>query len=159
MTMVYNKHNLEEFVRFADVVVCAVMEMGKASPILITKEMVKSMKKGAAIIDLSVDTGGCCETSRPIPGYDSVYTYEGVIHFTVPNIPSWVPRTSSHALNNVLVPYLRAFLEHGTKGAIARTPDIRRGVSTLDGEVTHELLKPFGFPVRNLDDLAAEGQS
>ena len=148
----------ETSVHTSDVVVCAVMDPGKRSPILITKDMVKSMKKGAAIVDLSIDTGGCCETSRPIPGFGSVYTYEGVLHFAVPNIPSWVPRTASHALSNILVPYLKDFLIHGVRGAIAMNREIQRGIFTYDGVVTHPLLQSFGFPVEDIDKLVSEGK-
>jgi alanine dehydrogenase len=159
ITIVYNRHNLEKFVKFADVVVCAVMDPGKRSPILITKDMVKSMKKGAAIIDLSIDTGGCCETSRPIPGFESVYTYEGVLHFSVPNIPSWVPRTASHALSNILVPYIRDFVIHGVSKAIAMNQEIQRGVFTHDGNATHPLLESSGFPCKAFDVRTTEDES
>ncbi|OGF60104.1 MAG: hypothetical protein A2Y62_16825, partial [Candidatus Fischerbacteria bacterium RBG_13_37_8] len=104
VTMVITKKNLAKVVTFADVLVGAVLEPGKRAPILITRDMVKTMKEGTVILDFSIDQGGCIETSRLTPNLDSVYKDEGVIHFAMPNVPSLVARTSTSTLTNALIP-------------------------------------------------------
>lgn len=132
--------NIEKFVRFADVLVGAVLEPGARAPVLVKRETVRAMKRGAVIIDYSIDQGGCIETSRLVPHQDYIYEEEGVIHFCVPNCSSLVARTASLALTNALLPYLRAIAREGLPGALWHHPDLARGVFTLGGYITNEQL-------------------
>ncbi len=153
VTMLYNKRNLQKLLQFADVVICAVLVPGARTPILITRDMVKSMKKGAVLIDFSIDQGGCSETTRLTPGEDFVYEDEGVIHFAVPNVPSRVARTATHALTNAILPYLKKMIELGVDRALLEIPDLRNGVYTYRGYVTNKNIAREGLEYRELEEL------
>ncbi len=99
-TMMANDYNLNRVVGFADVLVGAVLLPGERAPVLITREMVRRMRRGSVIMDFSIDHGGCVETSRPMTLRDPTFVAEGVTHFCVPNLPAAVARTASHALTN-----------------------------------------------------------
>jgi alanine dehydrogenase len=98
--------------------------------------MVKAMRRGSVILDFSVDQGGTVETVRLTPSEEFAYTQDGVVHFAVPNVPSWVPRTASHALSNQLVNYLLAFGRDGWREALKALPELQTGVDTCCGYVT-----------------------
>ncbi len=98
------------------------------------------MRPGAVIMDFSIDQGGCVETSRPIPGPDEVYTTEGVVHFAVPNLPSWVARTATHALTNSLVAYLRPHADKSWEDMLKAAPDLQRGLYTYGGKAVRRSL-------------------
>jgi len=153
VTLISNRRNIERIVRFADVLIGAVLTPGKRTPILVTREMVKQMKPGAVIIDFSIDQGGCCETSRFCPGEDYIYVEEGVIHFAVPNTPSWVARTATHVLNHSVIPYLKKIVQLGLVGALKESKPLARGVYTYKGKVVHRSLYQAGYPEANLEDL------
>ncbi|HVN77617.1 MAG TPA: alanine dehydrogenase [Terriglobia bacterium] len=136
VTLPYNQRNLAKLVQFADVLICAVQIPGERTPQLVSRDMVKSMKAGSVLIDFAVDQGGTSETTRLTPTEDMVYIEEGVTHFAVPNVPSWVARTASHVLSNVLLPYLLTVGNKGIVGALKLSPEIRAGVCTYDGHVT-----------------------
>lgn len=136
-TMFANKYNLQRAVKFADVLVGAVLLPGQRAPILVTREMVRSMRPGSVIIDFSIDEGGCVETSRPTTLRDPSYLYEGVVHYCVPNMTSVVARTTSYAVTNAALPYLRSIGEYGILGALQRQPGLRRGINLYQGELTH----------------------
>lgn len=106
VTELATPYNIEKAIRFADVFIGAVFIRGEKPPRLVTHDMIREMKKGAVVMDISIDQGGCIETSRPTTHSDPVFVVDGVIHYCVPNIPSAVPRTSSHALSNVVFPYV-----------------------------------------------------
>ncbi len=142
ITLPYNRKNLGKLVEFADVLVCAVQVPGERTPILVTRSMVASMRRGSVILDFSVDQGGAVETIRPTPNEDLSYTEEGVIHFAVPNVPSWVPRTASHALSNVLLPYLLDFGRQGVEATLRESRELRAGVGAYRGYVTSRYLSP-----------------
>jgi alanine dehydrogenase len=144
VTLPYNQRNLAKLVQFADVLICAVQIPGERTPRLVTREMVKSMKPGSVLIDFAVDQGGASETIRLTPTEDMVYIEEGVTHFGVPNVPSWVPRTASHVLSNVLLPYLLTIGKEGIPGALKLSTEIRAGVCAYQGFVTSSHL-PHDF--------------
>jgi alanine dehydrogenase len=135
-TALASQYNLERYVEFADVLVGAVFIPGQKAPHVISDAMVRRMKKGSVILDVSIDQGGCVETSRPTTLSDPVFLKHGVIHYCVPNIASSVARTASHALNNVLLSYVQDIATHGL-GAFARNSSLRRGVYLYQGQCTN----------------------
>lgn len=139
-TMVAYPFNIARVVRFVEVLVGAVLVRGARAPILVTREMVRAMKKGAVILDFSIDQGGCVETSRPTTLRDPVYIEEGVVHFCVPNAPGVIPRTSTHAFNNAAWPYIRHIADAGLEQALADLPALRQGLALRDGQIVHEAL-------------------
>ncbi|HEY67541.1 MAG: alanine dehydrogenase [Chloroflexi bacterium] len=139
-TMVSYPFNIARVARFAEVLIGAVLVPGARTPIIVTREMVRSMKRGAVIMDFSIDQGGCVETSRPTTLRDPVFMEEGVVHFCVPNVPGAVPRTATHAFNNAVWPYLRRIAEVGWEQALEEMPALARGVATRDGEIVNEPL-------------------
>jgi alanine dehydrogenase len=137
-TMVSNEYNLSRAVQFADVLVGCVLVPGERAPVLITREMIRQMRPGSVIIDFSIDQGGCLETSRPTTLRDQTYVEEGVIHFCVPNYTAAVPRTTTHALTNAIVPYLMDIGEYGLLGTLKRDPALAHGINVYQGRLSHE---------------------
>src|ERR1700723_1067429 len=131
-------HAIEELVRDADLVIGAVLIAGAAAPKLVTRAMVKSMKPGAVLVDIAIDQGGCFETSRPTTHAEPTYVLDGVIHYCVTNMPGAVPRTSTFALTNATLPYVRALADHGWRQAIANDLGLARGLNVHAGQLTHE---------------------
>jgi alanine dehydrogenase len=129
---------IEELVRDADLVIGAVLIAGAAAPKLVSRAMVKSMKAGAVLVDIAIDQGGCFETSRPTTHAEPTYVLDGVIHYCVTNMPGAVPRTSTFALTNATLPYVRALADHGWQEAIARDAGLARGLNVHAGQLTHE---------------------
>jgi len=137
-TVYSTAHAIEELVRDADLVIGAVLIAGAAAPKLVTRAMVKSMKAGAVLVDIAIDQGGCFETSRPTTHAEPTYLLDGVIHYCVTNMPGAVPRTSTFALTNATLPYVRALADHGWQRAIAEDSGLARGLNVHAGHVTHE---------------------
>ncbi len=129
------KENLEKFVAFAEVLVGAVLVPGEIAPIVVTKEMVQRMRPGSVILDFSFDQGGCVETTRMQGPTGGVFVREGILHFAVPNCPSFVARTSSYALTHALLPFLLSMQQKGLKRAVAEWKDLQRGCYLFNGEV------------------------
>ncbi len=143
ITLISNQFNIERIITFADVIIGAVYEYGKKPPILITDDLLSSMKSGALLIDVAIDQGGCFETSRPTTHSNPTYVKEGIIHYCVPNIPASVARIASRALNNVILPYLLQIGNKGLQKVLASEDELRRGLITLNGQCT----------VKNIADL------
>jgi alanine dehydrogenase len=129
---------VENSVLQADLVIGAVLIPGARAPKLVTRSMIDRMKAGAVVVDVSIDQGGCFETSRPTTHSDPVYRVGNVTHYCVSNMPGAVPVTSTFALTNVTLPYVEAIAAHGVREAIARDPALARGVNVLDGKLTYE---------------------
>ncbi|MCZ8132083.1 MAG: alanine dehydrogenase [Steroidobacteraceae bacterium] len=129
---------IEALTRDADLVIGAVLVPGAAAPKLVTREMVKRMKPGAVLVDISIDQGGCFETSRPTTHADPTYVVDGVIHYCVTNMPGAVPRTSTFALTNATLPYVRALADLGWERALERDAGFAKGLNVHAGHVTHE---------------------
>ncbi len=129
---------IEHQVRDADLVVGAVLIAGAAAPKLVTRAMVKSMKPGTVLVDIAIDQGGCFETSRPTTHAEPTYVLDGVIHYCVTNMPGAVPRTSTFALTNATLPYVRSLADLGWQQAIARDSGLARGLNVHAGKLTHE---------------------
>lgn len=128
---------IEQLVRDADLVVGAVLLVGAAAPKLVTREMVKRMKTGAVLVDIAIDQGGCFETSHPTTHAAPTFVVDGVIHYCVANMPGAVPRTSTFALTNATLPYVRAIADHGWKRAFERDPGLAAGLNVHAGHVMH----------------------
>ena len=112
---------IESLVTQADLVIGAVLVAGAAAPKLVTRDMVRKMKAGAVMVDISIDQGGCFETSKPTTHADPTFVVDGVVHYCVTNMPGAVPRTSTFALTNATLPYVRALADHGVERARARS--------------------------------------
>jgi alanine dehydrogenase len=128
---------VEEMLPQADLVIGAVLVHGARAPHVITRDQLKLMKKHAVLVDVSIDQGGCFETSRPTTHSDPVYEVDGVIHYCVTNMPGAVPITSTYALTNATLPYVLALADRGPREAVARDPGLRLGVNVAGGVVTH----------------------
>jgi alanine dehydrogenase len=134
VTKLSTKRNIERSVTYADVVVGAVLSSGHRAPILVTREMVRSMKPRSVIMDVSIDEGGCVETSRPTTHEHPVYVEEGILHYCVPNIPGAVARTATHAFVNSAMPYIIEIAALGPD-AVLNNPSIEAAVNTHDGKL------------------------
>ncbi|HTX23669.1 MAG TPA: alanine dehydrogenase [Steroidobacteraceae bacterium] len=129
---------VEQAVTEADVVIGAVLIPGAAAPKLVTRAMVAQMKPLSLIVDVSIDQGGCIETSRPTSHAQPTYSVDGVIHYCVTNMPGAVPRTSTYALTNATLPFVRALADHGWQAALKRDAHLARGLNVHEGELKHE---------------------
>jgi alanine dehydrogenase len=128
---------IEEMLPRVDLVIGAVLIHGARAPYVIKREQLRLMKERAVLVDVSIDQGGCFETSRPTTHSDPVYEVDGITHYCVTNMPGAVPVTSTFALTNATLPYVLALADHGVKEALARDPGLRPGVNVADGKVTH----------------------
>ncbi|MEJ2088204.1 MAG: alanine dehydrogenase, partial [Gammaproteobacteria bacterium] len=140
--------NVREAVLEADLVVGAVLIPGAAAPRLVTREMARAMADGAAMVDISIDQGGCFETSRPTTHDDPTYIEEGVVHYCVTNMPGAVARTSTLALNNVTLPYVMTLADAGWAAAFDRDPGLAEGLNVHRGAICHaKVAEALGLPV------------
>jgi alanine dehydrogenase len=137
-TVYSTAHAIEDLVRDADLVVGAVLIAGAAAPKLVTRTMVTKMKPGTVLVDIAIDQGGCFETSRPTTHAEPTYVLDGVIHYCVTNMPGAVPRTSTFALTNATLPYVKSIADLGWQKALALDTGLARGLNVHDGNLTHE---------------------
>ncbi|GAB4429050.1 MAG: alanine dehydrogenase [Anaerolineales bacterium] len=137
VTMVATPKNISRTVAYADVVVGAVLVPGQRAPIVVTREMVQNMKPRSMMIDMSIDEGGCFETSRPTTHEKCTFVEENVIHYCVPNIPAAVARTATHAFVNAAMPYIMELAEKGLDKALEDNPALKLAVNTHDGKMVH----------------------
>ncbi len=137
VTVYSNPYNIARSVAYADLLIGAVLIPGARAPHLVAEEMVKGMKPGAVIVDVSVDQGGCVETTRPTSHSDPTYVRHGIVHYAVPNMPGLVPRTSTFALTNATLPYILFLAERGLDAALAENAALAAGLNVRAGEITH----------------------
>jgi alanine dehydrogenase len=138
---------IEREVAAADLVIGAVLVPGGAAPKLVSRALVQAMKRGAVIVDISIDQGGCIETSRPTTHDAPTYIEEGVVHYCVTNMPGAVARTSAFALNNATLPYVLAIADRGWRRALSEDPHLRQGLNVCHGRVTHPAVaRDLGLP-------------
>ena len=154
-TLFSTMENIECEVSAADLVIGAVLIPGAAAPKLVSRALVRTMKPGAVVVDISIDQGGCFETSRPTTHAAPTYLEEGVVHYCVTNMPGAVARTSTVALNNATLPYVLAIANHGWQRAMREDTHLRSGLNICRGQVTHpavarDLDLPFTPPERVL---------
>ncbi len=128
---------VEELLPRADLVIGAVLVHGARAPYVITREQLGLMKRNAVLVDVSIDQGGCFETSRPTTHSDPTFEVDGITHYCVTNMPGAVPITATYALTNATLPYVLALADFGVSDAIARDPGLRGGVNVARGQVTH----------------------
>jgi alanine dehydrogenase len=153
-TSISTTERLSRYSEIADVVVGAVLVPGQRAPHLITEEMVKGMKPGSVIIDISVDQGGCVATTRPTTLDRPTFMQHGVVHYCVPNMTANVPRTASRVLTNAALPYVKALAKKGLEDALRDDPALAGGVFTYQGKMVNSGLgEHFGIPSTPLQDL------
>jgi alanine dehydrogenase len=128
---------VEELLPRADLVIGAVLVHGARAPYVISREQLKLMKRNAVLVDVSIDQGGCFETSRPTTHTNPTYEVDGITHYCVTNMPGAVPITSTYALTNATLPYVLSLADNGVQGAIERDPGLRSGVNVAGGRVTY----------------------
>jgi alanine dehydrogenase len=151
VTLASNVWTISENLKTADLVVGAVLIPGASAPRLVRREMIATMKRGAVVVDVAIDQGGCFETSHATTHTEPVYFVDGVLHYCVSNMPAAVPHTSTFALTNATIPYLLELANHGLEGACERRPALKKGVNTYNGYVTHaEVAASQGRPFREL---------
>jgi len=138
MTLMSDRLTLEQRVREADALIGTVLIPGARAPKLVTRDMVASMRPGSVIVDISIDQGGCVETSRMTTHSNPTYVEEGVVHYCVGNMPGAVPNTSTYALTNVTLPYALAIAEQGLERALAADPVLAPGLNTYGGVLTSQ---------------------
>jgi alanine dehydrogenase len=145
-TVFSTRDAIEQHVLQADLVIGGVLIPGAAAPKLVTAEMVKHMKTGSVIVDVAIDQGGCCETSRPTTHAVPTYVVDGVVHYCVANMPGGVPRTSTFALNNVTLPHVLTLAGKGYKQALLDDAHLRDGLNIYRGAVTcEEVAEALGY--------------
>jgi len=137
ITMVSHTFNLEKVCRFADVLVGAVLVPGARAPMLVTREMVETMRPRSVVIDLSIDQGGCIETSRPTTHSNPTFIDEDIIHYCIPNMTGVLGRTATHSLGNASWPFVHLIAEIGVEKALETNPALKRGIYTQRNEIIH----------------------
>jgi alanine dehydrogenase len=152
ITLSSNPLNIAETVRRADLLVGGVLIKGAKAPKLVTREMISTMNPGSVVVDVSVDQGGCIETTEPTTHSNPTYLVDGVIHYCVSNIPGAVPRTSTYALSNATLPYVLKLANMGPEAAIKADPFLAKGVNTYKGKITYRAVaEAFGTEEEKLD--------
>ena len=136
-TIFSTRQAVEDYVLDADLVIGAVLVPGAAAPKLVTEDMVKAMKRGSVIVDISIDQGGCSETSRPTTHAAPTYVAHAVVHYCVTNMPGAVARTSTFALNNATLPFVLALAGKGTEAALATDPHLLDGLNVYQGRIAY----------------------
>jgi alanine dehydrogenase len=152
-TLMSNPYNTKKLVSSADLLIGAVLIPGAKTPKLVSREMIRTMKDGAVLVDVAIDQGGCAETSRPTTHADPTYVVDGVIHYCVTNMPGAVPRTSTFALTNATFRYALEIANKGWEGAARTNPEIAAGVNMIRGKVTHPgVAGAWDLPLTTLRD-------
>ena len=156
-TLYSTMENIEREVAAADLVIGAVLIPGGAAPKLVSRNLVRAMRPGTVIVDISIDQGGCFETSRPTTHAAPTYVEEGVVHYCVTNMPGAVARTSTVALNNATLPFVQAIADRGWRRALADDPHLRDGLNICRGRVTHSAVAhDLGLPLTAPDQALAD---
>jgi alanine dehydrogenase len=156
-TLFSTMENIEREVTAADLVIGAVLIPGAAAPRLVSRALVRAMKPGAVVVDISIDQGGCFETSRPTTHAAPTYVEEGVVHYCVTNMPGAVSRTSTVALNNATLPYVLALADHGWQRALREDAHLRNGLNICRGRVTHPAVaRALDLPFTPPEQMLAE---
>ncbi|MFY0643847.1 MAG: alanine dehydrogenase [Bacteroidia bacterium] len=153
-TMYSNEYNIVEAIKHADLVIGAVLIPGAKAPHLIRRDMLKHMKKGAVLADVAVDQGGCFETTKPTTHEDPIYVIDGVIHYSVANMPGAVPYTSTLALTNATLPYAIQLAEKGWVEACKQSKELRLGLNVVGGKVCYQgVAEAFDLDYTPVEDI------
>jgi alanine dehydrogenase len=143
-----------KLVQEADVVIGAVLVAGTKAPKLVTRDMLKTMKKGAVLVDVAIDQGGCFETSKATTHGDPIYIIDGVVHYCVANMPGAVAKTSTMALTNATLPYALQLANKGWKQAMIDNPEIKLGANVIMGRITYQgVANAFGLECTSIDNI------
>lgn len=152
-TVYSNEYNIREAIRKADLIIGAVLIPGAKAPHLITKDMLSSIPDGAVMVDVAVDQGGCFETTKPTTHAEPTYVVDGVIHYSVANMPGAVPYTSTLALTNATLPYAIQLANKGWKKACNENSDLKSGLNIINGNIVYKgVSDAFGLPLANVDE-------
>ena len=139
ITTVYsNTHNILSQIKKSDLIIGAVLIVGKKAPNLITKDMLKVMSNGSVIVDVAVDQGGCVETCKPTTHKDPTFIVDDILHYCVSNMPGAVPHTSTLALTNITLPYINSMVSLGVEKALAADNSLLNGLNMYKKHITHE---------------------
>ena len=153
-TLMSSPATIRRLIKIADLVVGSVLIPGAKAPKLVTREMIKTMKKGAVMVDVAIDQGGCFETSKATTHKDPVFTVNGVIHYCVSNMPGAVAKTSTMALTNATLPYAVEIAKKGWKKAMKDNPEIKKGANVIKGKITFQgVADAFGLKFESIDHL------
>jgi alanine dehydrogenase len=160
VTVLAAEERLDRYTPFADAVIGAVLIPGERAPFLITEEMVRTMKPGSVIVDMSIDQGGCVETSRPMTPDHPTFEAHGVLHFCVPNVTANIPRTASRALANAALPYLTELADNGLEAALQADLGLSEGTVLYRGKIANARVgKSLDIEASAIDRLIADGGS
>lgn len=156
-TMASTRLTIEEEVLDADLVIGTVLVPGASAPKLVTEDMVRAMRRGAVLVDVAIDQGGCFATSRETTHENPVYLVHDVVHYAVGNIPGAVPHTSTYALTNATLTYVVALADLGVAAAVARLPELRPGVNVVGDQITHQAVaESLGVPYMAAEEALAK---
>ena len=146
-TIMSSRYNIERLLPSADLVIGSVLIVGAKAPHLVTRQMLPLVGKGAVLVDVAIDQGGCFETSRPTTHANPVYEVDGVVHYCVANIPGAVPMTSTAALTNATLPYALMLANMGWEAACSQCPDLQKGLNIVQGRAVNKAVaETFGLP-------------
>jgi alanine dehydrogenase len=153
-TMYSNTYNIKEAIKQADLVIGGVLIPGAKAPHLITKDMLKLMKKGAVLVDVAVDQGGCFETTKATTHAEPTYVIDNIIHYCVANMPGAVPYTSTLALTNATLPYAIQLANKGWKDACKNNAELRLGLNVVNGKVVYKgVSEAFNLPYTAVEEI------
>ena len=153
-TLKSSPETIRKLVREADAVIGSVLIPGAKAPKLVSREMLKTMKRGSVLVDVAIDQGGCFETSKATTHKDPIYTIDGIIHYCVSNMPGAMAKTSTLALTNATLPYAVEIANKGWKRAMRENPEISKGANVIKGQVTFKgVADAFGLKLTNIDEL------
>ncbi len=153
-TVFSNEYNIREAIQKSDLIIGAVLIPGAKAPNLITRDMLKTIRDGAVMVDVAVDQGGCFETTRPTTHADPTYVIDGVIHYSVANMPGAVPYTSTLALTNATLPYALQLADKGWKKACNENNELKLGLNVIDGNVVYKAVSDaFGLEYHNVEQF------
>jgi alanine dehydrogenase len=156
VTLFSNEYHLRELLPYTDLLIGAILIVGAKAPHLVTRDMLKLMRRGTVIVDVAVDQGGCVETSKPTTHDKPTFVVEGVIHYGVANMPGAVPYTSTIALTNATLPYVHILADNGFEEAFRKSREIRTGVNMVRGSVTYRnVAQAFDLPFTPADQALA----
>ncbi|TAG56409.1 MAG: alanine dehydrogenase, partial [Runella slithyformis] len=137
-TVMSNEYNIRQLIKHSDLIVGAVLIPGAKAPHLITREMLKLMKKGTVLVDVAVDQGGCIETCQPTTHENPTYVIDGIVHYCVANMPGAVPYTSTLALTNATLPYAIQLANKGWQTACAQNEELKKGLNVVNGKIVYK---------------------
>lgn len=147
VTQFSDQYTIQQLVKTADLIVGAVLSPGAKAPVVIKRDMLKTMQPGTVLVDVAVDQGGCFETTKPTTHTHPTYVIDGVVHYSVANMPGAVPMTSTLALTNATLPYIKQLADKGWKQALSENESLRKGLNIVDGNIVFKgVAESFGLP-------------